>query len=213
MTSASVTTTDINQYYPTLQPLLGNVQKMVPNGSSTSDGQKNALQEIAYQGTAEDGDFRSKLASSLNDQVSKYIEVSHRLNDYNEIYNTNSYIDKELKTSKKEITGVTQKLKNRIYSSKQKSQLYEYEKNKLSFYKSLFLVSCFVIVDLITLVGVHLQGVISEKTLYVVTGVSAGIYLLIVFVLVYANSFRTHTDWNKFYWESMNKDKNSMSCK
>jgi uncharacterized membrane protein len=209
----TVSAEQIAQFYPTLQPLLRDIQEMVPAGSSTTQQQSQALTTIANTNTAENQEFKTKLESSLTDHVSKYVGLTHRLNDYNEIYNTNKYIGTELKKADKEMNSVTRKLKNKIHISKQKSQMYEYQRNRLKFLKSLFLVSCFVIIDLLVLVAANLSGLIPTKLFYILIGVSVAIYLFIVYMLVYANSFRSHTDWNKFYWSSVNQEKNSETCK
>ena len=207
---AAATTPQIGQYYPSLKPLLAEIESMVPPGSSTNEQQGYAINEIVNQYTSESPEFKQKLASSLEQQVDKYVDLSHRLTDYNEIYNANSYIAQELGREESGLKDTTTRLKNTIYISKQKSQFYEYQKNKLSFYKGLFLVSCFIIVDVLTVTGSHMSGLISSESLYTITAVSVVIYLFVVYFLIYWNSTRTNTDWNKFNWGSVGT-KNS-SC-
>ena len=210
--NSTISTAEIGQYYPSLQPLLTEIQEMIPPGRSSSDQQTNAMKEVVNKYTAENSEFKHKLSASLNDQVNKYVDLSHRLNDYNEIYNTNSYIHQELGREDEGMDSTTKQLKNSIFISKQKSQLYEYQKNKLIFYKGLFLISCFIIIDLLTFTGVHLSGKISSKILYIIAGISAVVYLCGVFFLVYSNSYRSHTDWNKFYWSSLTSNQSQSSC-
>ena len=94
--AGTVTTNEIGQYYPPLQSLLSEIQGMVPPGPSSNAQQGQALSQIVNAATAENAQFKGLLASSLDDQVTKYVDVSNRLNDFNEIYNTNKYIKKEL---------------------------------------------------------------------------------------------------------------------
>jgi hypothetical protein len=192
----------ISQYYPTLQPLLADIQDMIPTGRSSNQQQRAALQTIANTSVAENQEFKDLLANSLDDKVNKYVDISHRLDDYNEIYNTNKYLNKELKTSEKKMKELSDTLKNKIFISKQKSMMYEYERNKLKFYRALFLASCFLVITLLVLVGVHLTGQLAEKTLYIVTGGALALYLLGVYIIIYSNSFRSHTDWDKYNWAS-----------
>jgi hypothetical protein len=204
----------ITNFYPVLQPLLANVQSMVPAGTKASGTlQKQALTEIANTQTAENSKFQSKLADSLNAQVNKYIDVSHRLNDYNEIYNTNKYIQRELSSEEIKMNKLNSKLRNQIFSSKQKSQMYEYERNKLQFYKNLLLITSFVAIDLLVITGFHMAGAVTSNFFYMLLGTLGVIYMVVVGTMLYANSFRSHTDWNKFYWASAISDNNAQTCK
>lgn len=198
--AGTVTTNEIGQYYPPLQSLLSEIQGMVPPGPSSNAQQGQALSQIVNAATAENAQFKGLLASSLDDQVTKYVDVSNRLNDFNEIYNTNKYIKKELTKADRELEHKEKQLKSMIYITKQKSQMYDYERNKLNFYRNLFLVSCFVIVELLVMVAVHLNGLTSAKWLYTTVGISVAAYLLVVYIIVYSNSYRSHQDWNKFVW-------------
>jgi hypothetical protein len=210
---ANSTTSQISQYYPTLQPLLTDIQNMIPPGQATNAQQNQALQEIVNRYNAENNTFKELLSSSLGDKVNKFQTISSTLQDYNEIYNTNKYIHKELNVSERDVKKMKENLKNNIYIAKQKSQMYEYKKNKFNFYKAIFLVSCFIIVDLLSFTGLHLNGIISSKTLYMIMGVSVVIYLIIVMIIIYSNSFRSNFDWNKFNWESVNSNTSQGSCK
>jgi hypothetical protein len=211
--AAPVTATEINKYYPTLQPLLNDINDMLPSTNVTRDHHRRALTELSLQQTAENSQYTQEMKQKLENRVGKYVELSHRLNDYNEIYNTNAYIYNELDKSEQKLSKTTQKLKNTIYISKQKTQMYEYEKNKINFYRTLFLISCFLVIDLISLTGLHMQGGISAYFLYIWMGISVIIYLIVMFVLIYSYSYRSRTDWDKYMWDSMSKDKNSKSCR
>lgn len=206
---ATVSTNQINQYYPTLQPLLANIQNIVPAGTTTTDQQRAALETIANKYTAESPEFKQQLTSSLEDQVDKYIGITDKLHDYNEIFNTNTYINKELKKEQKRINDITRDLKNQIYISKQKSQMYEYDTNKLNFYRGILLVSSFVILELFALVAAQLTNIIGSKVFYWIVSISGLVYLAVIISIVYANSFRSNTDWNKFQWGIINGDKTS----
>jgi hypothetical protein len=199
-------TNQIGQYYPVLQPLMSNIQDMTPPGQVSSEFQGQALTQIANQQTAENPAFIQQLSSSLNDQVDEYIKVSNTLNDYNEIHNTNTYIEKELTQAEREMKRRMDRLKSQIYISKEKTQLYEYDRNRLKFYKALFLVTVFVVIDLLTVTAVHLNGQMSSKTLYTLMGVTMGLYLLVVILVLYANAARTNRDWKKFNWGTPRKD-------
>ena len=210
---STVNTTQLSQFYPILQPTLTEIQNIVSSGTSTNAQQSQAVAHLANQSTAETTEYKNQLAATLQDQASKYVDLSQRLNDYNEIYNTNAYIAGELHRGEKGMNHTTKQLKNSIYISKQQSVMYEYQKNKLQFYKGLFLVSCFVIIDMLTVTGVHLNGLITSKMLYIVAGVSAVVYLCVVFFLVYSNSYRSHTDWNKYDWSSLSStNQQQTSC-
>lgn len=209
----NVTTAEISQYYPTLQPLLSDIQDMIPTGKSSNEQQQAALAQISNASVAENQAFKDQLTGSLKSQVDQYVDVSYRLNDYNEIFNTNQYLEKELRSSERKLENLSSKLKNKIFISKQKSQAYEYKRNKIEFYKSLFLLSCFVIVFLITCAGYHLTGGMTPKAFYITTGITIFIYLIIVYLMVYRNSYRSHTDWHKYVWESASQEKNSGTCR
>jgi hypothetical protein len=201
-----------SKYYPTLQSVLSDVQSIVPPGQSSNNQQQAAVQSLGNQYTAESSEFRNKMSSSLEDQVDKYIDITHRLNDYNEIYNTNTYIYKELNKEQNRLGDFTNRLKNKIYISKQKSQMYEYETNKMKFYRNLFLVSCGLIIVLLMCASANITQKISSKLFYVILFSLTLVYVIAVSAFVYSNSFRSHTDWNKFYWGNIKNNKATPQC-
>lgn len=209
--SSSVTPTQVNRYYDPLQSTMNEVQQLVPKTNSTTQHQREAVQKIALGRVAENSQFTNEIQDKLQGRVDKYVELSHRLNDYNEIYNTNKYISDELERTNQRVDATKNKLKNTIYVSKQKTQTYEYEKFKWAYYRTLLLVTAFVVIDLLTVVGIHLQGGVSETYLYVIMGITALAYVVIMSVFIYSNSFRSKSDWNKYMWQGINQS-SSGSC-
>lgn len=201
-------TANIDNYYSTIQPVLAKVYERTPAGTATSEQQKQALTDIANEYNSESQEFKNAIENQLHQQISKYATQTEQLNNYNEIFNTNTYIHKELTSAEKGMRALTEKLKNKIYTSKQKTQAYEYEKNKLQFFHSLFVTSAFIVIVLITLAGASIAGQISTKFLYIVMGFSVSVYLFIVLSILYSNSFRSHSDWNKFVWTNNKPDSN-----
>ena len=105
----------VQQYLPALQTLLKDIQNMTPAESSTSTQQSQALATIANTGISDNQDFQNLIYSSANQRVSKYIDMSHRLVDYNEIYNTNKYVEGELQDESERIGGLKNNIKNKIF--------------------------------------------------------------------------------------------------
>jgi hypothetical protein len=200
-------TNNMLQYHSVLQSLLSDVQSSLPSGQSTSSQQQSAVANIATTYSSESTGFKDLMQSSLDDKVGNYVEITHKLNDYNEIYNTNKYIDNELTREKSRMNDLIQKLKNKIYISKQKSQMYEYNANRLKFNKGFFLFCCSFVINLLALAAALLANTISYTKFYVSIAIITIIYISIIVVLLYANSYRTHTDWNKFHWGSIYADK------
>jgi ABC-type multidrug transport system fused ATPase/permease subunit len=197
---------DIVRYYDTAKPLLDTVNKMAPPGTATNaDEQKKILSTIANTYSAEGQSFKDNLSNTLSNQVDKYIEISHRLNDYNEIYNTNKYIQKELGSDNQRIGDVNNKLKNRIFISKQKSQLYRYDIRKYRFMTSILLSSMFLLLILLSMSASNLAGTLSGGKFYTIVGITALIYTCVLVALVINNSYRSPLDWDKSYWLSVKR--------
>ncbi len=203
----------VSNYLPALQDLLQNIQNITPASSSSSTQQQAALQTIANTGVAENSSFQNLIASSAQSRIDKYIDLSHRLVDYNEIYNTNKYVQGELATETNRMGNLKNNLKNKIFISKQKSMGYRYEKSKTKFLMNLFLFSVFVFIILIALTSAQLAGSLTLTTFYIIVATIVVVYILIILLYISSNAYRTHSDWEKYHFSSMNKDKNSGQCK
>lgn len=208
---ASVSTSQVSTYFPALQPFMTEVQNLTPKTGSTTQHKKDAVKKIALGKVAESQKFIDEIKNQLKDKVDKYVELTHRLHDYNEVYNTNMYIENELMRNDRNIEKTKTKLKNTIYVSKQKAQTYEYEKNRWQYYRMIFLITAFVVIDLITLVAVHMSGGITAMYLYTLMGIITFLYVVVIIVVIYSNSFRSRYDWDKYMWHGLNQP-NSNSC-
>jgi lipopolysaccharide export LptBFGC system permease protein LptF len=202
----------VTDYQKQLEETLSTVRSITRVADNDPLAQKAALTSIANKNMIENQAYLENIKGTLDTQIDKYVSLSHRLNDYNEIYNTNKYIKKELATHNRDMDSLTSNLRNKIYISKQSSQIQSYETNKLRFWRGWFLFSAFVILALCTVAGAHMQGNISENVFYAILGVVAILYLTIFIVMATANAYRSHLDWYKYYWASMNKD-NEGGCK
>jgi hypothetical protein len=208
----AVSTSQVATYFPALQPFMTEVQNLTPKTGSTAQHKKDAVRKIALGKVTASPEFMDEVNGKLKQQVDKYVEMTHRLHDYNEVYNTNMYIANELMRNDKNIEKTKKKLKNTIYASKQKAQTYEYETHRWKYYRTLFLITAFVVIDLITLVGVHIAGGISAAYFYTMMGIIAFLYTIAIIIVIYSNSFRSRYDWDKYMWHGINQSDPNSSC-
>lgn len=127
------------------------------------------------------------------------------LNDYNEIYATNKYLERTTSQEKKKLEDIVNDLRANLLKLKQdyfiKMRAIEEYKVRSSILQGTMVVVC-VIFSLFIL---FLQMKLGKKLLFIIVSILVIVYILIVYLITRSNGYRIETNWNKYYWGPLKK--------
>lgn len=141
-------------------------------------------------------DFQKTFAK-LSDN---YFMNTHFLNDFNEVSNTNSYLNEKtedekerLETSHNRINAQLQKAKQEMQMKTFKTQDYNVKNNLL--YTTL-VVTSFVLIVVILFV----KEKIGRNIAIMISLLSLTVLVFLVYIVTKANAYRVDTNWNMYHW-------------
>lgn len=137
------------------------------------------------------------------DKRFEYMDVTHKLNDYNEIHNVNLHVENATQNEKSKLNRINETLKMRVLKIKQEFLLYENALYTYRFRCNIIYFTFIVVSALLILIGYYFEEKISSKWTFIIFGVSFLVYALIVFIFIKNNTNRRNYNYNKFYWKNI----------
>lgn len=133
--------------------------------------------------------------SSLNDseirqEITVFKDLTHQLNNYNEIFNLNMYLQKLGSTESTRLTKINETLKSKILGYKQEFLMLERDTEYMKLKNNLLYLSAVVICIIMILTGLYLKQKLSLVIASIVSGVIATLYVMYAVLLVKSNSQR-----------------------
>lgn len=132
-----------------------------------------------------------------------FIMSSVFLNNYNEIHGTNTYLQKVGSVEQERLHQMLNRLRSVLLKMKYdfmlKQRTIEEYKTRMTILQALIL----SISSILVLVVLFYQDKLGVQLLTSIVIVVVVVFILIVFLLTRANTYRTETNWNKFYWGPM----------
>lgn len=146
--------------------------------------------------------FTSNVASELK----TYRNNTFNLNNFNEIYSTNKYLDKATTEEKNKLSDSLNRLKSSLLKMRQEYLEKKYAVEEYSVRVSILQWTIIAMCILFILLGQVIQQTIGPKLLSIIAGAVILVYVLIVYVVIKQNSYRYDTNWDMFYWGPVTKD-------
>ena len=141
------------------------------------------------------------MTEQLNLQKDKFLENTERLNNYNEIYNINSYVKEAKKVEKGSLKEMNDNLHTRILDLKHKYMLNERNTLMYRFRIHMLWNTALIICILLYFINQYSSGVMSLNTLLIASLILLLIYFPIAFWVIYNQTYRRKTDFHRVYWE------------
>lgn len=139
----------------------------------------------------------------LKNSKIKYLDITNKLNDYNEIYNLNQHLidsnDLEIiKLKKYNDTIVTKLMK-----MKQDYMLTDYSINEYELYSKIlsFTIIC------VCILLFFIAKLNDKATLIKIAGIVGIVYLIILMFILSSNQNRRKYAWSQWYWKPAEKKK------
>ncbi len=145
----------------------------------------------------------SSFDNSLETNKIKFLDITHKLNDYNEIYSVNTYLQGAYDLELDRINAVNNDLKTQLLKMKQ-----EYMTNDSGVYAYKFRINIvyftiFVICILLMLTALFSQNKLSLRLLIIIGLVIIAIYFIIVLIIIKSNNERRYYAYNQYYWNAV----------
>jgi hypothetical protein len=133
--------------------------------------------------------------------------MTHKLNDYNEIYNVNSYLQGANSQDLQRLAGVNDTLRTRILRLKQEYMLYDHGINEFGFRINIVYFTGVIVCIVLFMAALFQQDRLSGRlALTISTGLFV-VYCLIVLLVVKSNADRRKYSYHQYYWKQVEKKK------
>lgn len=141
-----------------------------------------------------------RIASSIQYNRNKYLDLTNQLNNYNEIYNMNQFVDNLNKKRYEHNENFDKTLKTQLYEQKQNYFITEYNIKHMQFWTN---VMYFTIV--MSCLGL-LSVVVFKETIYFVIAIIllTIIYLIVMIIVTTKKVARRRYSWDQYYWQKVN---------
>lgn len=141
--------------------------------------------------------------SDLETAKNNFKDLTHQLNNYNEIRNLNIYLKTSGTLEKDRMTKVNENLKSKIMKLKQDYIHQDWVISFMGLKNNLVYSSIYVTGVILIIVGLYLREMLSKEMLFGIITAIVVIYVIFVILIVKVNSDRRNSLWNQYYWSPM----------
>ena len=147
-----------------------------------------------------------EINNNFSDIKATFLDNTHQLNNYNEIYNMNKYVEGIQNMEVKRKQDMNENLKSRIMKLKQEYMLIEYKRNALKMKANIMLFSSIIIALCFMCVSLFLMEKLNKTLTIIIVSVLIVFYIFMVIIIVKSNSHRRFNSWTQYYWSDMKKN-------
>lgn len=143
---------------------------------------------------------------NIETEKSKFKNITHELNNYNEIFNLNTYM---LTTGNKDRTRLEKTneiMKGKIMKYKQEFILQEWKVSYMKLKNNLIYFSIIVLGLILVITGLFLKKTLTMLITIIATSVISVIFIFAVILTVKYNSDRRNNLWDHYYFAPMKSD-------
>lgn len=140
------------------------------------------------------------IKDKMTENVNTYMMNTHYLNDYNEIYNVNQYLDDKNQVEKERLQQMFERLNSTLLRIKYDYMLRRYDIQNYNYKINMISYAVILVCILLILTIMFKDGRIGPRLLFSVVTASIVVFSLIVFLISKSNSYREKTNWDMFYW-------------
>jgi len=149
----------------------------------------------------------STYMNNITTQSKNFMDLTHQLNNYNEINNTNLQLQRIQSKEKENLESIGNVVKSASLKTKQEYMLTEYGIEIYKLRNNLMIFTLLVICGILAICSGFAQGKLSkDKTIGSVILILLA-WALIVYIVIKRNSNRRRYAWNQQYWKAMKTTK------
>ncbi len=142
---------------------------------------------------------------SLENNKIKFLDLTHKLNDYNEIYNVNTYLQGAYSQELERLMVMNNDLKTNLLRLRQEYMTNESGISAYRFRTNIVYFTLIVICIILMVTTLFAQGKLSARMLFIICLVIIVIYFIIVLIMIKSNNERRAYSYNQFYWRPVVK--------
>jgi hypothetical protein len=143
--------------------------------------------------------------TSIGQYKDMYMTNTHFLNDYNEVYNTNDYLDKTTNMEGQRLEGVYDRLRSTVLRLKQEMLLKKFNVEDFKMKNNIMAAAIALVSFMLIMLISYSKDKVGPNLLTMITLSLSSVFILIVYVIVKNNSYRVETNWNQYYWGPIEK--------
>ena len=145
--------------------------------------------------------------ATINNEIAQssrnYMDLTHQLNNYNEINNTNLQLKRIQSKEKENLDNIGNVVKSASLKTKQEYMLTEYGIEIYRLRNNLMIFTLIVLCGILALCAMFAKGNLSkDKTIGFVILILVT-WALIIYIVIKRNSNRRKYAWNQQYWKQM----------
>lgn len=145
------------------------------------------------------------IKTNFNNNKNVFLDMTHQLNNYNEIYSVNSYLNNMNTVEHDRLSRINENIKAKVLKLKQEYLLLEYGKHEHGMRITIMLITMIVISIVSVIFGFYCENKLDRNTSVMISLGILVVYFLIILLIIKANAKRRKYDWNQYYWLEMKK--------
>lgn len=145
--------------------------------------------------------------NSLESNKIKYLDLTHKLNDYNEIYSVNSYLKEANTDELYRLKTTNEALKSKVLTLKQNYMMKSHDIAEYKFRINIMYFTAIIIALVIIFVALYSMESISKRLAIILSSTVGVIYLIFLLFIVRLNSERRKYAYDQFYWNPIKQSR------
>jgi hypothetical protein len=147
----------------------------------------------------------SAVESTLATNKDSYMDLTHQLNNYNEIYNVNFYLNNLNNIELERLKTFESNIKAKVLKMKQEYLLTDFGINEYRLRSNIIYLGLVIMAIVFIIVSFYSSGSLKGGIAFTIAFVIILVYLLISIFVVAANAKRRRYAWEQYYWREMKK--------
>lgn len=144
-------------------------------------------------------------ANEVESILKTYRNNTFSLNNFNEIYATNKYLDRATSEERDRLLKSLNQLKSSLLQMRQEYLIKNYALKEYNVRMYILQWTIIAMCVLFLLFGLVIQGKVGQKLMFIVVASVILVYAMIVFFTVKSNAYRDDMNWNIHYWGPVKK--------
>jgi hypothetical protein len=142
---------------------------------------------------------------NLTSNKNHYMDLTHQLNNYNEVYNVNFYLNNLNNVELDRLQNMEGNIRAKVLKMKQEYLLTDFAINEHRLRSNIIYMGLIVMAIVFLIASFYSGGSLKGPIAFTIISVIVLLYLLIALFFVYANSHRRRYAWEQYYWSEMKK--------
>ena len=142
---------------------------------------------------------------NLTSNKNAYMDLTHQLNNYNEVYNVNFYLNNLNNVELDRLQNMEGNIRAKVLKMKQEYLLMDFAINEHRLRSNIIYIGFIVMAVVFLIASFYSSGSMKGSIAFTIIFVIILLYMLIALFFVYANSHRRRYAWEQYYWNEMKK--------